>query len=335
MPPTRKAGPPAAFSRTFDCPIGERADFGPYAVKGCFLSISAWVPGPRPAGPGERAFGDLLPDSPDYPRFGVKVGPVRPDYPDVSLRREAAERHFERALGLWRRRVKRPSGRLLLSGSGSGCLDRFHGVGRLDDLALDVDLDLVADHELAVENGVEAHPEFLAVDLRLGRVADAVSHRRVVELAVLHDVQRHRLGPALDGQVARHAGAVTARVLDLGALERHGRELVDLEEVGRPEVVVPGLVMSPDARGVDRRLDLRLVRMVRIDVAGRGDLGEVAAHRHHAEMLGRELNLCVIGIELPNRHRTNLLNNYPQGYTTGNLMETPFISTPNLHSAPA
>jgi len=33
----------------------------------------------------------LIPDSPDYPRFGLKVGPVRPDYPDVSLGREAAE----------------------------------------------------------------------------------------------------------------------------------------------------------------------------------------------------------------------------------------------------
>src|SRR5205814_8996200 len=25
------------------------------------------------------------PDSPDYPRFGVQVGPVRPDYPDLPL----------------------------------------------------------------------------------------------------------------------------------------------------------------------------------------------------------------------------------------------------------
>src|SRR5947207_191691 len=162
MPPTRKAGPPAAFSRTFDCPIGERADFCAYAVKGCFLSICRAGPW-RAAGWARRTGfrSPDFPDSPDYPRFGVKVGPVRPDYPDVSLGREAAERHFERALGLWRRRVKRPAGRLLLSGSGSGCLDRFHGVWRLDDLALDVDLDLVADHELAVQNGVEAHPELL------------------------------------------------------------------------------------------------------------------------------------------------------------------------------
>src|SRR5438067_3083450 len=36
------------------------------------------------------------PDSPDYPRFGVEVGPVRPDYPDLAL--SARGRPLRRAL---------------------------------------------------------------------------------------------------------------------------------------------------------------------------------------------------------------------------------------------
>src|SRR5689334_6098631 len=126
----------------------------------------------------------------------------------------------------------------------------------LQDLALDVDLDLVADDELAIEHRVEVHAEILAVDLGLGRVTDAVAHRRVVELTVLDDVQRDRLGGALDGQVASDGVAVAADVLDLRALECHGRVLVDLEKVGRTEVVVAGLVVGADAGRVDGRLDL-------------------------------------------------------------------------------
>ena len=111
------------------------------------------------------------------------------------------------------------------------------------------------------------------------------------------------LGVALDRQVAGQLVAVAAGELDLGALEGHRRELVDLEEVGRAKVLVALLVVGADARRLDRGLDLRLSR------AGRGrsspvavDLGEVAAHGHHAEMLGRELDLGVKRIELPIAH---------------------------------
>src|SRR5437588_9119867 len=45
----------------------------------------------------------------------------------------------------------------------------------LDELALDHDLDLVADDPPAIEHHVERHAEVLAVNLALGAVADAVA----------------------------------------------------------------------------------------------------------------------------------------------------------------
>src|SRR5712691_11992802 len=62
------------------------------------------------------------------------------------------------------------------------------GSGRcrhLEELAFDVDLDLVAHDELAIQHHVEFHAEVLAVDLSLRRIADPVTHVGVVEFAVL------------------------------------------------------------------------------------------------------------------------------------------------------
>src|SRR5579872_4457630 len=39
--------------------------------------------------------------------------------------------------------------------------------------------------------------------------------------------------------------------------------------------------------------------MIGVDVAARGDIGKVAAYRHHTQMLCRELNLRVIRIKGP------------------------------------
>src|SRR5690242_312826 len=118
-----------------------------------------------------------------------------------------------------------PGGLGLLVGGGGGLVRCF------DDLALDVDRDLVAHDELAVQDRVEVHAEVLAVDLGLRGVADAVTHARVVELAVADDVEGHGPGRALDRQVAGDLELVVAGLLDLRALEAHGRVLVDFEEV--------------------------------------------------------------------------------------------------------
>jgi DNA-binding NarL/FixJ family response regulator len=128
--------------------------------------------------------------------------------------------------------------------------------GLLDELALDRDLDLLADHDPAVQDRVETQPEFLPVDLRRGAVGDPVAHHPlVVELPVPGHVQLHRPGVSLDGQVAGQREPVCPGRLDARALERDHRVLLHLEEVRRAEVVVPGAVVGPDAGRGDGRLD--------------------------------------------------------------------------------
>ena len=69
-----------------------------------------------------------------------------------------------------------------------------------------------------------------------------------------HLLQRHRAGGALDGQVTGERVAVRACRHDAGVLERYRRELVDLEEVRRAQVVVPRLVVGADAGSLHRYL---------------------------------------------------------------------------------
>ena len=71
------------------------------------------------------------------------------------------------------------------TGSAAGGLRGLRFRGLLDKLALDLDLDLLADHHPAVQDHVEAQPEVLPVDLGRGAVGNPVSHHlRVVELPV-------------------------------------------------------------------------------------------------------------------------------------------------------
>src|SRR4029077_623428 len=112
----------------------------------------------------------------------------------------------------------------------------------------------------------------------------------------------------------------------LGGLERPRRVFVDLEEVGGTQIVVTDLVVGADARGVDGGLEMCLGGMLGVDVARGGDLGEVATDGHHAQVLGRELDLGVQRIELPIRHFSYLRRN--SGAT--NRLETPFISSTSV-----
>src|SRR5438477_4077789 len=90
--------------------------------------------------------------------------------------------------------------------------------------------------------------------------------------------------------------------LDLSALERDRRKLVDLQEVGGPKVVVPLLVVGADARGIDGYGHGRAPRLVRVEIPGCREFGKVTANGHHPEMLRRKLDLGVHRIELPGPH---------------------------------
>ena len=124
-------------------------------------------------------------------------------------------------------------------------------------------------------------------------------HARVIELAIAHDRQRHLTRVALDRQVAGHRVVVGARRLDPGALEGDPRVLLELQEVGRLQVVVALGVVGLDARDVDGHLERRVGGIFGIDRAAAGDVTEMAAHGHHAQVLDRELDLRVIRVQSP------------------------------------
>ena len=178
------------------------------------------------------------------------------------------------------------------------------GAGRLllfllDELALDKDLDLVADDPLAIEHHVERQAEVLAVDLSLSTVTDAVAHHGIIEFPVLHYRKRYRPGVALDGQVASHLVAILSGLFDSGAFEGDRRVLVDFQKIRRAQVVIALGVVGAETGRLDGDLHRRRFGVVRIDVAGRGEFGKVSAHRHHAQVLGSKLDLRVIRVKLP------------------------------------
>jgi len=169
----------------------------------------------------------------------------------------------------------------------------------LDELALDKDIDLVADNKLAIEHHVERQAEVLPVDPALGAVADAVAHHGVIELPILHHLQCHRQGIALDSEVAGHGVAIVSGLFDPGAFEGDRRILVDFQKIRRPQVVVPLLVVGADAGRLHGNINRGRFGVVRIDITGCVDLGKVTAHRHHAQVLGGELDLRVERVKLP------------------------------------
>ncbi len=121
----------------------------------------------------------------------------------------------------------------------------------LDELALDHDLDLVADDPLAIEHHVERQAEVLPVDLGLGAVADPVAHHGVIEFPVLYYIQRHRPGIALNGQIASYCVAILSGRFNFGAFEGHRRILVNFQKIRRAKVIVPLGVVGADTCCLD------------------------------------------------------------------------------------
>src|SRR5215467_11765676 len=177
------------------------------------------------------------------------------------------------------------------------------GLLLLDEFAFDGDLDLLADDHPAVQDGVETKPEVLPVDLGGGAIGDPVSHGRIVELPVLHQVEHYGSGGLLDGKVAGQLVVVWPGRLDARALEFDERVFVDLKEVRRLDVVVPDSVVGAEAGRGDGRLHRGGLGLFRVDVGDGADLIEVTSHRHHPKVLGGELDLRVIGVQLPVAHR--------------------------------
>src|SRR6266508_2829156 len=169
----------------------------------------------------------------------------------------------------------------------------------LDSLDLELEAGLLADQDAStLERSVPGQAEFLTVELGLGREAGALVPERTLRPAVVLDLQRHRPGNAMDGEVARDEKVVRRAPLDPRAAERDLRVALDVEEVGRAQVRVPLLVAALDAGRVDLDLDPRAQRVVGdVDVALH--VGELAPDLAHHQMAGNELHARVDGVELP------------------------------------
>src|SRR5260370_6899180 len=88
------------------------------------------------------------------------------------------------------------------------------GVGRLlllllDELALDADLDLVADDPLAIEHHIERHSVVFPADMALGPAADPVAHHGAIDFPILQPLYIPRLPLPLSLQSALYVTTYT------------------------------------------------------------------------------------------------------------------------------
>ncbi len=146
----------------------------------------------------------------------------------------------------------------------------------LDGGDLDLQDDLVGDHDAGVQRGLPVDAEVLAVDGARGGQADALQVVGVDVGALELDVEIDGLGDALDGQVAGQDALVVAGDLGVGGDEGDLRVLLDLEEIAGADVAVTVGVAGVDGRGLDDDVG-GVVDVLRIDGEGTGVVGELAA----------------------------------------------------------
>src|SRR5205823_14519101 len=82
------------------------------------------------------------------------------------------------------------------------------------------------------EHYIPSQSPIHTVEVRGSTEAREHAAHRVPCLTGINDVQRYGPRHVPNGQVARHLVVVVRRALDAGALERDGRELLDVQEVG-------------------------------------------------------------------------------------------------------
>src|SRR5579863_9988922 len=153
------------------------------------------------------------------------------------------------------------------------------GGRRLDRLQLQLELHAIADqHATGLECLVPLQTEVLAVESAPRREADPFVAPGVLAAAAVLDVERDRTRDVADGQLAGQAVTLRADLLDPRTAEPDLGEMLDVEEIGRLQVLVTLGRPRVDAGGVDRRLHdrAREVALVERDVPG--ELGEAASN---------------------------------------------------------
>jgi hypothetical protein len=149
------------------------------------------------------------------------------------------------------------------------------------------------------------HAELRALDLADGvAAAPVLARRRVLHALEALERERHRLGRAeqREGPVDRRR--VLGAEMHGRRFERHARELGDVEEVGRAQVLVARagaralvVVAGPDRRGLDVELDgAGLRRAVERELAR--VLVEASEDRGEAEVVQREVRERVVRVDV-------------------------------------
>src|SRR5882724_997397 len=160
----------------------------------------------------------------------------------------------------------------------SGCLLG----GCLHGLDFELDFDAVAhQHAARLQHLVPAKAEVLAIELSASHEADALVAPRILGAPAILDVERDAARHAAYGEVTDQPVAILRQLFDAPALEAQLRELLDVEKVGRAQVVVALLRSRVDARSVDGRLHGRARQVVFIELDGAAVLDEAAAHLRH------------------------------------------------------
>ena len=105
--------------------------------------------------------------------------------------------------------------------------------------------------------------------------------------------QNHRLGHAVQAQIARYLQLVLTRLLHLRRFEGGGGELGDVEEIGRLQVAVAFGLVGVDRAEVDGDVDSGLGHVFVVELDCSFDLLEAPLHGGYHHVAHTELDTAV------------------------------------------
>src|SRR5947208_9561074 len=201
--------------------------------------------------------------------------------------------------------------------SASVVLDRAGALEVLEQDRFDVEreLDLVADdHAAAGEFVLPGDTEVVAVDPG-GRLEADPAHFPLVlladppgrlPLAQILDVERDRSRDAADRQLDLAFERGVAGALGETAAERDLRMVLDVEEVGAPQMLIALRFAGPDPGRVDLALEGRVKATIRVQLQPSVDVLEQTAHPRDHHVTSAKLRLGVTGFKHPGGHQLPL-----------------------------
>src|SRR5882757_3949583 len=166
----------------------------------------------------------------------------------------------------------------------------------------DVELqaDLLRDqHATGLQGGVEVHAPVLAVDGGLALEACPLVAVGVGGHAGVLEVHGHRVGDALDGEVAGEPVVLRVHALNVRRDEADLRVSGGVEEVVGAQVPVALLVAGVDAAHLGGQVDVRVGRVVQVQMSDTREVVERAADLGHHRVPRSEADAAVRGVDGP------------------------------------